>query len=157
VIGIDAPSISESSNVLIPRAASKISLRISPDADPQHELRILMDHLRAVAPWNVHVDVREVNISQGFICHTSGPRFAAARRALEIAFEKPVLEMGAGYSIPILRVLQNAMSQAEFVLCGVGDIACSHIHGNNESVDIDDLERMIVAQCLFLELLANIH
>ena len=34
VIGIDAPSIGASANILIPRAAAKISMRIAPDADP---------------------------------------------------------------------------------------------------------------------------
>jgi acetylornithine deacetylase/succinyl-diaminopimelate desuccinylase-like protein len=94
VIGIDAPSIGSSANILIPKAAVKISMRIAPDADPRRELQILMDHLRAVAPWNVHVDMREVSTSSGFICPSGGPAFSAASRALETAFKKPVLDKG---------------------------------------------------------------
>jgi acetylornithine deacetylase/succinyl-diaminopimelate desuccinylase-like protein len=155
VIGIDAPSISAASNILIPRASAKISMRISPDADAHHELHLLMDHLRAVAPWNVRLEVREVSENSGFICLTDGPGFAAARSALETAFEKPGPEMGAGGSIPLLRVLHNAVPEAEFILWGAQDDAYSRIHGTNESVDIRELERVIVAQSLFLQLMSK--
>ncbi|MEN6396230.1 MAG: peptidase dimerization domain-containing protein, partial [Methanoregula sp.] len=155
VIGIDAPSISAAANILIPRAAAKVSMRISPDADPHHELKILMDHLRSVAPWNVHVDVKEVSASSGFVCPTDGPGFAAAQRALELSFNKPVMEKGTGGSIPLLQVLHNAVPRAEFILWGAEDASCSRIHGTNESVDIGELERCIVAQSLFLLLLGK--
>ena len=155
IIGIDAPSIGASANILIPKSAAKISMRIAPDADPRRELQILMDHLRLVAPWNVRVDVREVSTSSGFICPAGGPSFAAASRALEIAFEKPVLDKGTGGSIPLLHLLHDAVPDAEFILWGAADASCSHIHGTNESVDIGELEHSIVAQSLFLSLMGS--
>ncbi|MGB8219330.1 MAG: M20/M25/M40 family metallo-hydrolase [Methanoregula sp.] len=155
VIGIDAPSISASANILIPKAAAKISMRIAPDADPRHELSILTDHLRSVAPWNVHADIRDVSVSSGFVCPAGGPGLAAARRALETAFDKPVREKGTGGSIPLMHVLHTAVPHAEFILWGAEDAAYSCIHGTNESVDIGELERSIVAQGLFLSLLGT--
>lgn len=155
VIGIDAPSIGASANILIPRAAAKISMRIAPDADPGRELHILTGHLRAVAPWNVRVEVQEVSASFGFVCPAGGPGLAAARRSLEIAFEKPVREKGTGGSIPLLHELHTAVPHAEFILWGAEDATCSRIHGTNESLDIGELERSIVAQSLFLSLLGN--
>jgi acetylornithine deacetylase/succinyl-diaminopimelate desuccinylase-like protein len=155
VIGMDAPSISASANILIPRAAAKVSMRIAPDADPHRELHLLMDHLHAVAPWNVHVEVREVSESSGFVCPAGGSGFSAARSALETAFEKPVLVKGTGGSIPLLHVLHAAVPHAEFILWGAEDSSCSCIHGTNESVDTGELERSIVAQSLFLLLMGN--
>jgi acetylornithine deacetylase/succinyl-diaminopimelate desuccinylase-like protein len=155
VIGIDAPSISASANILIPRAAAKISMRIAPDAAPDRELHILMEHLRAVAPWNVHVEVQEVSASSGFVCPAGGPGLAEARRALETAFGKPVLDKGTGGSIPLLHELHAAVPHAGFILWGAEDAACSRIHGTNESVDTGELERTIVAQSLFLLLLGT--
>lgn len=99
--------------------------------------------------------MQEVSSSSGFICPTVGPGFAAACRALETAFEKPVLEKGSGGSIPLLHVLHNAAPDAEFILWGAADSAASCIHGTNESVDIGELERSIVAQSLFLSLMGN--
>ncbi len=155
VIGIDAPSISAAANILIPRAAAKVSMRIAPDADPRREVHLLMDHLRAVAPWNVRVEVTEVSASFGFICPAGGPGYAAARHALETAFGGPVMEKGTGGSIPLTSVLRTAVPHAGFILWGAEDSSCSRIHGTNESVDIGDLERIIVAQSLFFSLLGN--
>jgi len=150
VIGIDAPSVKGAANILIPHAAAKISMRISPNADADHELQLLMDHLHAVAPWNVHVEVTKVTDNSGFVCPTDGPGYAAARIALETAFDKPVREMGAGGSIPLLHVLRAAVPAAEFILWGAQDASFSRIHGTNESVDLKELERFIVAQSLLL-------
>ena len=155
VIGIDAPSLKTAANILIPRAAAKISMRIAPDADAGHELLVLMDHLRAAAPWNAHVEVREVGHSPGFSCPIGGPGYTAARSALAAAFGQPVLEKGTGGSIPLLRTLHDAVPHAEFVLWGAEDASGSRIHGTNESVDLGDLERTIIAQALFLSLLGK--
>lgn len=155
VIGIDAPSVGGASNILIPRAAAKVSMRISPDADADHELQILMDHLQAVAPWNVPVKVTKVSVNSGFVCPIDGPGYGAARRSLENAFEKPVVEMGAGGSIPLLHVLRETVPKAEFILWGAQDASSSRIHGTDESVDIWELERFIVAQSLLLKSLGE--
>jgi acetylornithine deacetylase/succinyl-diaminopimelate desuccinylase-like protein len=153
VIGIDAPSIREAANILIPRASAAISMRIAPDADPRHELQVLMDYLREAAPWNVCIDVRQASHSAGFTCPTGGPGYMAAKRALETAFGQPVLEKGTGGSIPLVNVLHEIVSHAEFILWGAEDAAGSCIHGTNESVNIGDLERIITAQSLLLLLL----
>ncbi|HVP96955.1 M20/M25/M40 family metallo-hydrolase [Methanoregula sp.] len=155
VIGIDAPSVQAAANILIPRAAAKVSMRIAPDADPKHELALLVAHLRAAVPWNARVTVQEVSSSPGFVCPTGDLVYAAARTALAIAFGRPVLEKGTGGSIPLLRTLQDTVLHAGFVLWGAEDAAGSRIHGTNESVDVSDLERTIVAQALFLLLLAK--
>ncbi|MFZ0005966.1 MAG: M20/M25/M40 family metallo-hydrolase [Methanoregula sp.] len=156
VIGIDAPSIQKSANILIPGAAAKISMRIAPNADAGHELQILMDHLYAAVPWNVHIDVKEVGHSTGFTCPTGGPAYMTARKALEMVFGNPVLEKGTGGSIPLVNVLHETVPHAEFILWGAEDTADSCVHGTNESVDMGDLERIIAAQGFFLMLLGNL-
>jgi acetylornithine deacetylase/succinyl-diaminopimelate desuccinylase-like protein len=151
VIGIDAPTVSGSSNILIPRASAKISMRIAPDADPRRELQILMDHLRAHVPWHARIEIRMVSEHPGFVCPVGGPAYAAAREVLGIAFGRPAQDKGAGGSIPLMRVLRDAVPAAEFILWGAEDDARSSIHGTNESVDIRELERFIAAQALFLQ------
>jgi hypothetical protein len=54
-----------------------------------------------------------------------------------------------------MHVLHTAVPHAEFILWGAEDAAYSCIHGTNESVDIGELERPIVAQGLFLSLLGT--
>jgi len=59
VIGIDVPAIRDAKNILIPQARAKISMRMAPGADPEREIQLLADHLRAVAPWNVKVEISD--------------------------------------------------------------------------------------------------
>jgi acetylornithine deacetylase/succinyl-diaminopimelate desuccinylase-like protein len=155
IIGIDAPSIASSSNSLVPRASARISMRIAPGADPRTELAILAGHLRAAAPGNARVAIRNRDESPGFTCGTGGTGMTMARRALELAFGKEPQDTGSGATIPLLTELRSAVPRAEFVLWGAGDDAGSRIHGTNESVDLGEVERMITALAFFLALMGE--
>jgi acetylornithine deacetylase/succinyl-diaminopimelate desuccinylase-like protein len=50
-IGIDMTSVAGSSNVLVPEARAKLSMRVVPGSDPQRELDALVHHLETHAPW----------------------------------------------------------------------------------------------------------
>jgi acetylornithine deacetylase/succinyl-diaminopimelate desuccinylase-like protein len=154
-IGVDMTSIAASSNVLIPEASAKISMRIVPGAEPARELDALVAHLESHAPWGAKVEVRRTKEAPPFRCATDGPFVAAAREALTEAFGRPTGEAGSGGSIPLLRTLQQASPRAEFVLWGAEDTAKARIHASDESVDPDEIERLVVAQSLLLERLAR--
>ena len=64
-------------------------------------------------------------------------------------------EVGSGGSIPLLDTLRDAAPQAEFILWGPEDVAGSRIHASDESVDPSEIERMVVAQALFLQRMAR--
>jgi len=156
VIGIDGvPRIADAGNVLLPVAKAKVALRIAPGADPEVELEKLMDFLRASAPWGVQVDVQRVKASDPFMAPKGGPAMAAAMDALRVAYDgvEPS-EVGSGGSIPLLETLMKAAPQAEFILLGAED-AKANIHGANESVHPDEIERMIVAQALLMQKLGE--
>src|SRR5262249_10936837 len=57
VIGIDAPSVRDGSQTLIPVARGKLSMRIAPNDDPNRALEALAAHLHAHAPWGAHLTV----------------------------------------------------------------------------------------------------
>jgi acetylornithine deacetylase/succinyl-diaminopimelate desuccinylase-like protein len=154
-IGIDTTSIDGSSNVLLPVAKAKLSMRIVPGADPKKELDALVKHLETHAPWGATVEVERTKEAPPFRCETGGPGYAAARLALEEAYGSTPGEAGSGGSIPLLRTLQQAAPGAEFILWGPEDVAKSRIHASDESVDPSEIERMIVAQIRLLEHLAE--
>jgi acetylornithine deacetylase/succinyl-diaminopimelate desuccinylase-like protein len=154
-IGIDMTSIAGSSNVLIPQARAKISMRIVPGSDPVKELDALVAHLESHAPWGAQVEVERGAAAPSFRCRTDGPRVAAARRAMEQAFGRPAGEKGSGGSVPLLNTLEKASPGAEFVLWGPEDVARARIHASDESVDPTEIERMVVAQALLLQNLAE--
>jgi acetylornithine deacetylase/succinyl-diaminopimelate desuccinylase-like protein len=154
-IGIDMTSVAGSSNVLIPQASAKISMRIVPGSEPKEELDALVAHLESHAPWGAQVEVKRTKQAPPFLCATDGPSYAAARWALEQAFGKPTGDAGSGGSIPLLRTLQQAAPEAEFILWGGEDMAAARIHGSDESVDPAEIERLVVAQSLLLERMAG--
>jgi len=156
VIGIDGvPCIADAGNVLLPVARAKVAMRIAPGADPKAELAKLMAYLEENAPWGVQVEVNEVKASDAFMAPKGGPAMAAAMDALRDAYDgiEPS-EVGSGGSIPLLETLMKASPGAEFILLGAED-AKANIHGANESVHPDEIERMIVAQALLIQKLAD--
>jgi acetylornithine deacetylase/succinyl-diaminopimelate desuccinylase-like protein len=154
-IGIDTTSVAGSSNVLVPEARAKLSMRIVAGSDPQRELDALVRHLESHAPWGAQVQVDRVDAVPGFRCQTGGPGYAAARRALEEAYGRAPGEAGSGGSIPLLQTLQQAAPNAEFILWGPEDLAGARIHASDESVDPSEIERMILAQAFLLQRLAG--
>jgi len=156
VIGIDAPSVAEAGNVLIPSASARVSMRIAPGAVPAEEVAKLERHLLDVTPWNAHVTIENVAAAGGFIAPEGGPAMTAAKAALSAAYGVEPSEVGSGGSIPLLDTLLAASPGAEFILWGAEDYS-ANIHGANESVHPDEIERMIVAQVLLLQSLADVR
>lgn len=151
IIGLDAPSVREASNVLIHEAVAKVSIRTVPGSDSVRELKVLMDHLAAAAPWGVHVEIERVKAGQPFVCESSGTIFEQARGAMEEAFGIQPREVGCGGTIPLMQTFRGVAPDAEFVLWGAEDLGQSRIHGSNESVDPAEIERLILAQVLLIE------
>ena len=154
-IGLDATPTEAASNSLMPEAKARISLRIAPGSDPDESLRLLMEHLHASAPWGVEVITAPVHTGNAFMGKTAGPVFTAAREAVAEAFETEPKVTGSGGTIPLLTTLQKLAPEAEFVIWGPGD-QHSQVHAANESLDLGELERMIVAETLLLEKLGEL-
>lgn len=150
VIGVDAPTLATAMNALVPRATARLSMRIAPGSNPAVEAQTLRDHLRAVAPWGVRVTISENELGPSWSTRTDGPAFAQAAAAMADAFGATPHTIGSGGAIPLLHTLQQVNPDAEFVLWGAEDGEHANIHSANESVDLAELERAVVAACLFL-------
>jgi acetylornithine deacetylase/succinyl-diaminopimelate desuccinylase-like protein len=155
VIGIDAPTVQAASNVLIPEATAKVSMRIVPGADAEHELSLLVAHLASAAPWHAEVEVTPLKAGWPFAVDMSGAAVLAAEAGLTAAFGTPVETIGSGGSIPLINSLKNACPRADVILWGAEDTKLSRIHASNESVDPAEIARMITAQVLTLQQLGS--
>lgn len=149
VVGLDAPPTHGAVNAVIPHARARVSLRVPPGQDAAAALQALVDHLRTHAPWGVQVTVTPEAHGQGVRVPTDGPAYAAARRAMRQAYGARVQEVGAGGSIPLIDSLIAAVPKAEVLLFGAQD-PLARIHAPNESVDLAELQRAILAQALFI-------
>jgi acetylornithine deacetylase/succinyl-diaminopimelate desuccinylase-like protein len=156
VLGIDAPAIAGSSNQIVPVARARVSLRLAPGDDPVAASDALRRFLLDAAPWGVEVTIEggAFDAGLGYLVDTSTPAVTAAREALAEAFGRDVLETGSGGSIPLVPMLVDTFPEIAVLMWGASDER-SNIHSVNESVDLGELERMALAEALFIRNLAG--
>jgi acetylornithine deacetylase/succinyl-diaminopimelate desuccinylase-like protein len=100
----------------------------------------------------VRVDIQPGGAGPGFVARTDGPAYAKAQRVLEDVFGTDAILGGAGGTIPLMNAFQQVSPEAEIITWGAEDGAAA-IHAPDESVDLQELERMILAEALLLEAL----
>ena len=149
VLGIDCPPVVGSTASIVPKAAARLNLRVPPGmrADRAHDA--LVAHLRARAPWGVRVEVETEALGEPFRAMTSGPAYRALADAMRESFGMEPTMLGQGGSIPLCTVFADTYPQAEIILMGVEEPRAL-IHAPNESVDPREIEKLAVAEALFL-------
>ncbi len=153
VIGIDAPTVADASNTLVPAARAKVSLRVAPGDDATGARDALTAHLHAHAPWGAQVTVGPVATAEPFAAPPGGAAARAARAALAQAWGRPAVDMGAGGSIPFVTAYAARYPQAEILVTGVEE-PDARAHGTNESLHLLTFERACLAEALLLQALA---
>jgi acetylornithine deacetylase/succinyl-diaminopimelate desuccinylase-like protein len=149
-LGIDCPPVVGSAAAISPHARARLNLRIPPGTDPADAEGALVAHLRAAAPWGVHVTVETEATGSPFLAETGGPAYQAIGAAMEEAFGKPMGRLGQGGSIPLCNVFAETYPQCELILMGVEE-PLALIHAPNESVDPTEIANMALAEALFLQ------
>ena len=147
VLGLDAPAVDGAANIVIPEARAKVAVRVPPGADPERSMAAVQRHLEAAVPWGAQAEFELEPASTP----VSLVGEAAAERALEQAYGRPVARMGSGGSIPLVARLQDAYPDAAFVLWGAQDSDLAQIHAANESVDLGEVGAIALAEALLLE------
>ncbi|MGL5406127.1 MAG: M20/M25/M40 family metallo-hydrolase [Propionibacteriaceae bacterium] len=154
VIGLDAVPVDQCSNALNPSARAKVSLRIAPGADPVAELATLKQFLQDSAPLGVTLEFSNDEMGAPFKA-VDGPYLRAAMTALEEAYGKPAGQLGSGGAIPLVNVFVGTKPGSEAVIWGPQDEEFAKIHGPNESVHPDEIERIVVAGIRLLTAVAE--
>jgi acetylornithine deacetylase/succinyl-diaminopimelate desuccinylase-like protein len=153
VIGIDAPSTAQASNVLLPKARAKVSLRIAPGDDAATAMKALTQHLESRVEWGAEISVTEGSSGDPFSLETSGAVYDLARSAFAEAYGNAAVESGIGGSIPFIAEFARTYPGATVLVTGVGDPS-SRWHGIDESLDLAMWERACLAEALLLQGLA---
>jgi acetylornithine deacetylase/succinyl-diaminopimelate desuccinylase-like protein len=154
VLAIDAPSIGEAINQLVPVARAKVSMRIAPGQDPNAALAALKGHLEASVPWGAEITVTPGALGDAFELDASDDASVTFKEALGIAYANDAVEMGVGGSIPFVAAFEEAYPKASILLTGVMD-PTSQIHAPNESQSLSDLESGILGEAIALRMLAD--
>ncbi|WP_374984179.1 dipeptidase [Streptomyces fradiae] len=150
VIGIDCPPVVGATPSVQATARAQISLRVPPGQDATEATKLLTAHLQAHTPWGARVTVEQIGQGQPFQADVSSPAYTSMARALATAYPGEEMQAaGMGGSIPLCNTLGALYPSAEILLIGLSEPE-AQIHAVNESVSPRELERMSVAEALFL-------
>ncbi|MEU9265669.1 dipeptidase [Streptomyces sp. NPDC048251] len=150
VLGIDCPPVVGATPSVQAGARALISLRVPPGVDAAEATKLLQAHLEAHTPWGARVSTEQVGQGQAFSADTTSPAYAAMADAMAIAYPGQDMQYaGQGGSIPLCNTLASLYPQAEILLIGLSEPE-AQIHAVNESVSPEELERLSVAEALFL-------
>jgi len=149
ITGIDAPSVQNASNTLLPSVRVKISARVAPGQSAEDAFTALERHLTAHAPFGARVELSNVDKGSPFLVDTSGWAVAAARESMAEAWGVEPIDTGVGGSIPFIADLVDAMPEAQILVTGVED-PDSRAHSPNESLHLGVFQRAILTEALLL-------
>ncbi len=143
VLAIDAPSIEDAVNLVIPKARAKISLRLPPTEDPEHAMKMLEEHVMKNIPWNASVKFIPNSKGSGVVADPNKPFTTELVNSFNSVWENETAYIGVGGSIPFANDFVREFPNAELVLVGAADEELGNAHAPNESVQIDHIEMLI--------------
>ncbi|GAA5061515.1 dipeptidase [Streptomyces similanensis] len=150
VLGIDCPPVVGATPSVQAGARALVSLRVPPGIDAGEAAKLLQAHLEAHTPWGARVRTEVVGQGQPFRADTTSPAYQAMADAMGVAYPgKEMQYAGQGGSIPLCNTLASLYPRAEILLIGLSEPE-AQIHAVNESVSPEELERLSVAEALFL-------
>jgi acetylornithine deacetylase/succinyl-diaminopimelate desuccinylase-like protein len=140
------PPIADAGNVLRPRTAFKLSLRLPPLVDGPTALAKLKQVLEFDAPYQAKVSFRpDRGIATGWNAPDLDPWLAAALDdASNAAFGAPCGFLGQGGTIPLMSMLERGFPKAQFMVCGVLG-PHSNAHGPNEFLHVPYAKKLTAA------------
>ncbi|MFI2204928.1 dipeptidase [Streptomyces sp. NPDC020192] len=150
VLGIDCPPVVGATPSVQASARALISLRVPPGVDAAEATKLLQAHIETHTPWGARVTTEQIGQGQAFRADTSSPAYQAMADAMAVAYPGETMQYaGQGGSIPLCNTLAGLYPRAEILLIGLSEPE-AQIHAVNESVSPEELERLSVAEALFL-------
>ena len=149
VTGIDAPTVQNASNTLLPSVTVKISCRVAPGQSAHEAFAAVEAHLRARAPFGAHLSFAAVDLGDPFLVDSSGWAVDDVLTAMQEAWGAEPQLVGVGGSIPFIAELAETFPDAQVLVTGVEDPA-TRAHSPNESLHLGVFHRAILTEGLLL-------
>ncbi|HEY4225951.1 MAG TPA: dipeptidase [Pseudolysinimonas sp.] len=149
VTGIDAPTVKNASNTLVPSVRVRISARVAPGQDARQFFEKLRDHLLEHAPFGAQLSIEDLDLGQPFLVDTDGWAAEDALATMQEAWGAEPVQMGSGGSIPFIADLVARYPKAQILITGVED-PDTRAHSPNESLHLPTLQRTILSEALLL-------
>lgn len=147
VTGADGlPPLSSAGNVLRPRTAFKLSLRLPPLIDAVQACQEIKALLEADSPYNSRVIFHpNAGSATGWNAPATAPWLVQALDAASRRYYgAPCGYIGQGGTIPLMSILQTGFPKSQFMVCGVLGPR-SNAHGPNEFLHVPYGKRLTAA------------
>jgi acetylornithine deacetylase/succinyl-diaminopimelate desuccinylase-like protein len=137
VVGADGmPAIKDAGNVLRPKTALKLSLRLPPLIDGQQATRDMKRILEVDPPHGARVTFQADQGASGWSAPPTAPWLKAAlESASQTYYARPAAMIGEGGTIPFMAMLGKHFPAAQFLITGVLGPK-SNAHGPNEFLHV---------------------
>lgn len=149
ITGIDATSVAQASNTLLPEVSVVISARVAPGQAAAEAYAALEAHLRAHAPFGAELSFSDIDLGDGFLVDTAGWAVELTRGAMADGYGKDPVDLGVGGSIPFIADLVREFPDAQILVTGVED-PHSRAHSPNESLHLDTFRNAVRTEALLL-------
>jgi acetylornithine deacetylase/succinyl-diaminopimelate desuccinylase-like protein len=146
------PALQDAGNVLRPRTAIRVSLRIPPGCDPAKASERLKQLFETDPPYGARVVFELGQSAAGWSAPKMSPWLSdSVTRASEAFFGREPAYMGEGGSTPFMDMLGKRFPEAQFLITGVLG-PNSNAHGPNEFLHIPTGEKVT---CCIAHVLAD--
>lgn len=135
--------------VLPSKASAKISMRLVPNQDPNKVAKQFTKHFKSLAPKSVKVKVTYLHGGSPCLIPLTDKSTIAATKAMEKAFNKKIVYMREGGSIPVVNTFVKTL-KAPAVLMGLG-LNSENLHSPNEHFDLKHFQLGIISSALFFD------
>ncbi|MBX3092502.1 MAG: dipeptidase [Cryobacterium sp.] len=149
VTGIDAPTVANASNTLLPAVSVRVSARIAPGQSARDAFEAMERHIRDNAPFGATIEIDDIDKGDPFLVDTSGWAVAEVKRAMADAWGVEPVETGIGGSIPFISDLVELFPSAQILVTGVED-PDSRAHSPNESLHLGVFRRAVLTEAVLL-------
>ncbi|SAL13559.1 M20 family metallopeptidase [Caballeronia telluris] len=131
------PPLADAANVLAPRTAFKLSLRLPPLVEATQALAELKALLEFEPPYNAKVTFKPAEgVATGWSAPDLAPWLGSALNdASRRHFGADVAYIGQGGTIPLMNTLKEGFPRSQFMVCGVLGPK-SNAHGPNEFLHV---------------------
>ena len=150
VLGIDCPAVEGAPASVQSHARAVLNVRVHPEQPAADAQAAVVRHLEAARPFGIPLEITTGATGDGFRARSSGAAWDAMVAAMSEAWGSHTVEIATGGAIPLVKAMSEGVPDAAMFVFGATD-SFANIHGPDERLLVDEWEKAVLAEALFLQ------